>query len=81
MGIFNRKDEECNSISAAPEQGVSEKDVEQQRELDTIQDESSLPRTFDRALEKRVVRKIDLHLIPLVMVLCMFHISIDTIDG
>lgn len=31
---------------------------------------SSPPRAFDAALEKRVVRKIDRHLIPLVFILC-----------
>jgi hypothetical protein len=81
MGIFNRREEENSSISAAADQRISEKDMEQQRESDTIQDESSLPRTFDQALEKRVVRKIDLHLIPLVMVLCMLYIVIGTITG
>lgn len=33
-------------------------------------DTSPTPRHYDLALEKRVVRKIDRHLIPLVMILC-----------
>lgn len=33
-------------------------------------DNSPPPRHYDLALEKRVVRKIDRHLIPLVMILC-----------
>ncbi|CZR64555.1 related to nicotinamide mononucleotide permease [Phialocephala subalpina] len=68
MGILNGREEEERPPSASADQGLSEKDIEQQAESNT-QDGAPQPRQFDRAMERKVVRKIDLHLIPLVMVL------------
>jgi hypothetical protein len=80
MGILNGREEEERSPSASADQGLSEKDIEQQAESNT-QDGAPQPRQFDRAMERKVVRKIDLHLIPLVMVLCGWYIRIGRRTG
>lgn len=74
MGIISRQEEEERSPSASADQGSSEKDVEQHGESQA-QDGVSQPRQFDRAMERKVVRKIDFHLIPLVMGLCGWDIQ------
>ncbi|KAH9213618.1 MFS transporter-like protein [Leptodontidium sp. 2 PMI_412] len=78
MGIFGKKGEERENIrtSRGTEAHVSaaqedpEKHIEHQDEI-TLQNQNTPPQPlqFDAALEKRVVRKIDRHLIPLVMIL------------
>ncbi len=73
MGILDRTEEEVRRPSASAEQGLSEKDIEQQGEPTPQYGLHTAPR-LDRELEKRVVRKTDLHLIPLVMVLCGWQI-------
>lgn len=80
MGILSRKEEEERSPSASADQGLSEKDIEQQGES-TPRGGAPQPRQFDRAMERKVVRKIDIHLIPLVMVLCGWYIRIGRGTG
>ncbi len=82
MGMFQKRN--INSADLAPGGGRGEaassvdiashdpeKAVGQQEER-TGRDTSPRPIQFDAALEKRVVRKIDVHLIPLVMILCAY---------
>lgn len=83
MGIFQQKGEDGEYVGMnggrgeAPSSSLDiashdpEKVMEQQEES-AWHGKSSQPQQFDAALEKRIVRKIDMHLIPLVMVLCAY---------
>jgi len=78
MGIFGRKGEEGGTMASgghaaagSPTHEDPEKYVGHHGDdASQTHDNSPPPRHYDLTLEKRVVRKIDRHLIPLVMILC-----------
>jgi len=69
MADFKGKEEEVGVPVDSEDRSEQQTDLENQS--DSIQqDGASQPLHIDPQLEKRVVRKIDLHIMPLVIALC-----------